>query len=186
MADDDDDLENEEVGGADGDDEGGEGGGESSSKSKKKKLIIIVAILLLVVGGAAAAFFTGLLEPVIAMISGGKESHASAEGAPGEGGALFHDLPEVLVNLNTAGRKSQFLKLKVSLEISSEQDGLIIDSVKDRVMDNFQVYLRELRIEDLQGSAGMYRLREELLRRVRAAAAPAKIKDVLFKEMLVQ
>jgi len=45
---------------------------------------------------------------------------------------------------------------------------------------------RELRIEDLQGSAGMYRLREELLRRVRAATAPAQVKDVLFKEMLVQ
>jgi flagellar FliL protein len=55
-----------------------------------------------------------------------------------------------------------------------------------RIMDNFQVYLRELRIEDLKGSAGMYRLREELLVRVNAAAAPAKVRDVLFKEMLVQ
>lgn len=183
---DDDDLENEEVGGAEGDDaDGGGGASDGASKAKKKKLIIIVAILLLVVGGAAAAFFTGLLEPVIAMITGNKE-HKTAEGGPVEGTGLFHDLPEVLVNLNTAGRKSQFLKMKVSLEIGTEQDGLIIDSVKDRVMDNFQVYLRELRIEDLQGSAGMYRLREELLRRVRAATAPANVKDVLFKEMLVQ
>ena len=55
-----------------------------------------------------------------------------------------------------------------------------------RVIDNFQTYLRELRLDDLKGSAGMYRLREELLVRVNAAAAPAKIKDVLFKEMLVQ
>lgn len=184
---DDDDLENEEVGGADDDDMDGEEGGSSdgASKSKKKKLIIIVAILLLVVGGAAAAFFTGLLEPVLSMITGEDSSHA-AEGDMPEGVGLFHDLPEVLVNLNTAGRKSQFLKMKVSLEVASEQDKLIIDAVKDRVMDNFQVYLRELRIEDLQGSAGMYRLREELLRRVRAATAPAKVKDVLFKEMLVQ
>lgn len=181
---DDDDLENEEVGGADKEGaEGEEGASDSSGKSKKKKLIIIVAILLLVVGGAAAAFFTGLMEPVIAMITGNKESQTAA--AP-EGVGLFHDLPEVLVNLNTAGRKSQFLKMKVSLEVASEQDKLVIDGVKDRVMDNFQVYLRELRIEDLQGSAGMYRLREELLRRVRAATAPAQVKDVLFKEMLVQ
>ena len=113
-------------------------------------------------------------------------AHSAAEGDAPEGVGLFHDLPEVLVNLNTAGRKSQFLKMKVSLEVASEQDKLIIDAVKDRVMDNFQVYLRELRIEDLQGSAGMYRLREELLRRVRAATAPAKVRDVLFKEMLVQ
>ncbi len=55
-----------------------------------------------------------------------------------------------------------------------------------RIIDNFQVYLRELRVEDLKGSAGMYRLREEMLIRVSAAVAPAKINDVLFKEMLVQ
>tara|TARA_R110000772_G_scaffold191168_1_gene302074 strand:+ start:66855 stop:67409 length:555 start_codon:yes stop_codon:yes gene_type:complete len=182
---DDDDLENEEVGGADEDADGEEGGSDGASKSKKK-LIIIVAVLLLVVGGAAAAFFTGLLEPLISMITGKDSSSAVASGEAPDGIGLFHDLPEVLVNLNTAGRKSQFLKMKVSLEVASEQDKLIIDAVKDRVMDNFQVYLRELRIEDLQGSAGMYRLREELLRRVRAATAPAQVKDVLFKEMLVQ
>ncbi|MFX9073467.1 flagellar basal body-associated FliL family protein, partial [Acinetobacter baumannii] len=55
-----------------------------------------------------------------------------------------------------------------------------------RIIDNFQVYLRELRLDDLKGSAGMYRLREELLLRVNMAAQPVKIKDVLFKEMLVQ
>ena len=183
--DDDDDLENEEVGGGD-DDEDGEGeGAPSSGGSKKKKLIIIVAVLLLVVGGAAAAFFTGLMDPVLAMILG-EDAVSSADAEPVEGSGLFHDLPEVLVNLNTKGRKSQFLKIKVSLEVTTEQDKLVIDGVKDRVLDNFQVYLRELRIEDLQGSAGMYRLREELLRRVRAATAPAEVKDVLFKEMLVQ
>ncbi|HBT43934.1 MAG: flagellar basal body-associated FliL family protein [Alphaproteobacteria bacterium] len=183
---DDDDLENEEVGGADEDADGEEGGSSEGASKSKKKLIIIVAVLLLVVGGAAAAFFTGLLEPLISMITGKDSSSAVASGEAPEGIGLFHDLPEVLVNLNTAGRKSQFLKMKVSLEVASEQDKLIIDAVKDRVMDNFQVYLRELRIEDLQGSAGMYRLREELLRRVRAATAPAQVKDVLFKEMLVQ
>lgn len=185
MADEDDDLEDEVVGGAEDGDEDEEGA-EPSAKSGKKKIIIIAAVLLFVVGGIAAAFFTGLLEPVLGMLGGGGDSaEATSENAP-KGTGLFHELPEVLVNLNTQGRKSQFLKIKVSLEVGSEQDKLTIDAVKDRVMDNFQVYLRELRIEDLQGSAGMYRLREELLRRVRAAAAPADIRDVLFKEMLVQ
>jgi flagellar FliL protein len=53
-------------------------------------------------------------------------------------------------------------------------------------VDSFQVYLRELRVEDLKGSAGMYRLREDLLRRINEAARPVKISDVLFKEMLIQ
>ena len=65
-------------------------------------------------------------------------------------------------------------------------NSLTIEEMMPRIVDNFQVYLRELRVEDLKGSAGMYRLREELLKRVNVAVAPVKVNDVLFKEMLVQ
>ena len=100
--------------------------------------------------------------------------------------AVFYDLEELLVNLNTGGRKSTFLKIRVTLELEKEEDVPRIEMVMPRIIDNFQVYLRELRIEDLKGSAGMYRLREELLMRVGAAAAPTRVQNVLFKEMLVQ
>jgi flagellar FliL protein len=43
-----------------------------------------------------------------------------------------------------------------------------------------------MRAEDLWGSMGTYRLREELIARADAAAAPARVADVLFVEMLVQ
>ena len=72
------------------------------------------------------------------------------------------------------------------LELENKEDVSKVQAVLPRIIDNFQVYLRELRIEDLRGSAGLYRLREELLTRVATAAAPAKVSDVLFKEMLVQ
>ena len=78
------------------------------------------------------------------------------------------------------------MKIRISLELASARDKAKMDTIMPRVIDNFQTYLRELRISDLKGSAGMYRLREELLVRVNAAAAPARIKDVLFKEMLIQ
>jgi flagellar FliL protein len=55
-----------------------------------------------------------------------------------------------------------------------------------RVMDAFQTYLREMRPNDLEGSAGLYRLRDELTRRVNLAVAPTKINAVLFKEIVVQ
>jgi len=172
------------------DSEGGGEGGDESSGGGKKLVVIIAIILLLVVGGLAGAYFTGLLDPVIHMIAGGQKPQDGAEGSDDNtetgGRAVFYDLEDILVNLNTGGRKSSFLKIRVSLELSKESDVPIIESVMPRIVDNFQVYLRELRIDDLQGSAGMYRLREELMRRVSAAAAPARIKDVLFKEMLVQ
>ena len=62
----------------------------------------------------------------------------------------------------------------------------VLEAVMPRIIDNFQVYLRGLRIEDLQGAAGLQRLREELLLRVNAAAKGKHVRDVLFKEMLVQ
>ena len=159
---------------------------ENTSKGggSKKLLMIIVLILLVIVGGLAGAYFTGLLDPVVQMITGGEVKEKEGEG--GEQRAVFYDLQEILVNLNTGGRKSSFLKIRISLELERASDVPLIESVMPRVIDNFQVYLRELRIDDLRGSAGMYRLREELMRRVSAATAPAGIKDVLFKEMLVQ
>jgi flagellar FliL protein len=181
-----------------------EGGG-----GNKKKLLLMIAIpLVLVIGGAAAAYFTGLADPLIAMITGESAEEApvdaaaapdaagvvpgapGAPGAPGTpgapGGAVFFDMPEMLVNLNTPGRKRNFLKIRVTLELNSEADINRVETVSPRIVDNFQVYLRELRLEDLQGAAGMYRLREELLTRVNAAVRPAQVKDVLFKEMIVQ
>ncbi len=160
--------------------------GEESGKSggSKKLFLIVGVVLLLAVGGFAAAYFTGLIDPVIAWITGGddKEEDQAAIG----GNAVFFPLEEVIVNLNTGGRKSTFLKIKISLELADAGDISRIETVMPRIMDNFQVYLRELRIEDLKGAAGMYRLREELLTRVNVAVAPAKVNDVLFKEMLVQ
>lgn len=185
MADDDidDDLDDENEDG-EGAEEGEEG--EGAPQSRKRLLIIIGLAFFLIVGGAAGAFFTGVLDPLL----GGGEEHAEE----GEGEkkktdaseAVFFDLDEMLVNLNTGRRKSTFLKIRVSLELADADDIPKIEAVMPRIIDNFQVYLRELRIEDLKGSAGMYRLREELLTRVNAAVHPAKVNDVLFKEMLVQ
>ena len=162
-----------------------EGDDSSDKPGGKKKLIIIAVVLLLAIGGIAAAYFTGLLQPIIELITGEEATKEEEEEVDKEN-AVFFPLEELIVNLNAGGRKSTFLKIRVSLELADGGDISRIESVMPRIMDNFQVYLRELRIEDLKGSAGMYRLREELLTRVNAAAAPAKIRDVLFKEMLVQ
>ncbi len=187
MADDEDleDEEPEDEDGEDSDDEDGDEDDDSSDKpgGKKKLFIIIAVVLLLAIGGIAAAYFTGLLQPIIEWITG---EEATEEKKVDQENAVFFPLEELIVNLNTGGRKSTFLKIRISLELADSGDISRIESVMPRIMDNFQVYLRELRIEDLKGSAGMYRLREELLTRVNAAAAPAKIQDVLFKEMLVQ
>ena len=101
--------------------------------------------------------------------------------------ATFVDLPDVLVNLsNAGGDRTQYLKVKIVLEVPDQSWSPQIQPLMPRVMDAFQTYLRELRPTDLDGSAGLYRLKEELTRRVNAAIAPNHITAVLFKEIVVQ
>ena len=152
-----------------------------AAKPKKKlplKLIIIAgaALLLLGGGGAGAYFFFG----------GHKEEKPAAVAAKP---ATFVDMPDVLVNLAGTGAgadRTQYLKVKVVLELPDAELVPKIQPLMPRVMDAFQTYLRELRPTDLDGSAGLYRLKEELTRRVNAAIAPNRVTAVLFKEIVVQ
>ncbi|HEY9550522.1 MAG TPA: flagellar basal body-associated FliL family protein [Kiloniellaceae bacterium] len=146
----------------------------------KKLVLFIILPVLLLVGGLAGAYFAGLLDPLL-----GKHE-APAEAEPAAAQTVFYDLPQMLVNLNTGGSKKNYLKIAISLELTSESDSVALENLLPRVVDNFQVYLRELRVEDLRGSAGVQRLREELLLRVKKAVHPIEVRDVLFKEMLVQ
>jgi flagellar FliL protein len=157
---------------------------EGSKKPGRKKLLMIALPILLLVGGGAGVWFSGLADSLLGKDKGADvaEEHADQP----EHGTVYYELPQMLVNLSTSGRRTSFLKIVVSLELTSEEDKSTLETALPRIIDNFQVYLRELRIEDLRGSAGLYRLREELLFRVNAAVSPARVTDVLFKEMLVQ
>ncbi len=153
---------------------------EAAAKGKKKKMIIIGAVVLvLLLGGGAGAYF----------MMGKKSEEQKAADAAAEAAKskpVYYPLGDMIVNLSGEGKHPNYLKVKISLELADEKDVPLMDSIKPRIIDNFQVYLRELRIEDLRGSAGMYRLREELLMRVTEAAQPVRVRDVLFQEMLVQ
>ena len=151
---------------------------EAESAPKRKlplKLIAIAAVGLLVLGGGgAAAYFTFH-----------KKEEKAAGPAPKP--VAFMDMPDIVVNLSATGaERTQYLKVRVVLEVPDQAVIAQIQPVLPRVTDAFQTYLRELRPSDLEGSAGLYRLKEELTRRVNAAIEPARINAVLFKELVVQ
>jgi flagellar FliL protein len=159
-------------------DEADEAEGEGAQPKRKLplKLIVMAAAGLLVVGGGGGAAYL--------MFHGKKEEKAAL---PAVKPVAFFDLPEVMVNLSgSPGERAQYLKVKVVLELPDQTMGAQIQPVLPRVMDAFQTYLRELRPSDLDGSAGLYRLKEELTRRVNTAIAPGRINAVLFKEIVVQ
>jgi flagellar FliL protein len=153
--------------------------------------VVAPAILVVLLGvGAFFFLFAGGEEEVAAEGEHGAISEAGGPGAHGQAGLhpIFFDVPDILVNVLAGGEKPAFLKLAVSLELEGEGEGAkaAIEPVIPRVVDQLQTYLRELRVEDLSGSAAMFRLKEELLRRVNLAVEPVKVKDVLFREMIVQ
>lgn len=150
--------------------------------SGKKIVLFFVLPILLLGGGGAGVLFSGMLGGDV------KEEYVAENdaGPIATPKTVFFELPEMLVNLNSTGRRPNFLKMRVSLELTNEKDISRVREFSPRIIDNFQVYLRELRAEDLTGSAGIYRLREELLARVNSAVRPTKVKDVLFRDMLVQ
>lgn len=161
-------------------DETGEESTEAAGKSgSKAKLLIIAGVALFVLLGGAGGYVFMFTD----MFGGGGHEEEVAEGAPA---VIFYDLPEMVVNLQSGTKKKTYLKILLSLELDEDQDLTMLHKVLPRIVDQFHVYLRELRATDLHGSAGIYRLKEELLRRVATAARPVIIRDVLFKEMLVQ
>ena len=178
----------------------GEGAEEKSGFGLKKIILFVVLPLLLIGGGLGGAYTMGYLDSVLGVkvdcttiedendphYEECKEEIAAAEGHEGAGPGLYYAIPDIRVNLNSETRKSQFLFLVVKLEVADQASMDKIEQYVPRITDHFQTYLRELRLEDLQGSAGIYRLRLELLERVRAAAPDVEVRDVLFQEMLVQ
>jgi flagellar FliL protein len=194
--------------------EGAEGVEGAAPAKKKPPLMVLVAAgvgALVVLGGGGAAALMFLKKPAAEehgeaakgdhapkkkdKKAEGGEHGAKAEGEGGEPGAatikpgpdgvVFYTLPDILVNMQTAGGRPTFLKLKLTLELPDETVAETLDPNMPRLQDMFQTFLRELRPEDLAGSQGSFQLRQEILRRVNLVAAPAKVNAVLIEEMLV-
>ncbi|WP_043831391.1 flagellar basal body-associated FliL family protein [Muricoccus aerilatus] len=180
-------------------------------KGGKKKLIIIALVPLLLGGVGAGLWFSGLLPfgksgdhgaeaPAHGAAPDAHGAPAAGHGAPAAGGhgaapatnaqagrgTVFLDMPEVLTNLNVTGRRATFIRLRAKLELAADADTAAANAAMPRLLDLFQTYLREMRPEELRGSQGTYRLREELRNRAAVAVGPGKVLDVLFVELIVQ
>ncbi len=158
--------------------------GLEKKKTSGKKIVIIIAVIA-ILGAAAAAFF----------LMGGEEQPVEEELADGEipaaqtqsNGVFFSAEPmSFMVNLNTGGRQARYFSMNVSFQYENATDEAVVLEKLPLIRDIFNIYLRELREEDLLRSAGIFRLKEELLRRVNNVVAPVRVRDILFSEVLLQ
>ena len=148
------------------------------------KLILFggIGAIVLLLGGGAAYFFLFASTPKPTELAAGAPEPLPA--VPPN--ITYFDVPDIIVNIQGADAAPAYLKLSVSLELDGPEEKAGIQALMPRVVDQFQGYLRELRMDDLKGSAGIVRLKEELLRRINTSAAPYRVRDVLLKQMIVQ
>jgi len=175
--------------------EGEEDGGEAKPKAGKKKLLIIAgagaAVLLLGGGGAAYMLMSGGSEAQESADHGGAhKSHAKAAAKHGggegeEGKDAFVDVPPMIVNLRSPDGTARFLKVHIAI-VPGEMTGDEIKTQLPVLLDAYQPFLRELRPEDLAGSAAVFRVKEELLVRATNALGEDSIKDILIQDLVQQ
>jgi flagellar FliL protein len=157
---------------------------EPAPEKKKfgKKKLILIAVPPMVLGIAGAGlWFTGVLPGILGLRHETSGQEVFKPSVP-----VFVDVPDMVANLAGPSSKPMYVKLQARLEISKQEDAEKVKQAMPRLQDMFQTYLREMRPEELRGSAGTYRLREELLGRANVAVAPIKVNNVLFTQLLIQ
>jgi flagellar FliL protein len=159
-------------------------------KSNKKLMIIgAAAAVLLVGGGGGAAVF----------LSSGSKAHAEAAskkneanlppGAHGESGERegnFVEVPTMVVNLRSPDGAMRFLKLHFLLVPGPNSDADRLKAKLPLILDAYQPFLRELRPEDLAGSAAVFRVKEEMMVRANDVAGAGSVSDILIEDLVQQ
>lgn len=148
-------------------------------KSKKKVIFIAIFLILLLASGGGIFFYLKKQKA----IEEAKKKEEELKNSKQE--IIYHDMDDIMTNLNS-NKGASYLRMKLTLEIEGNQNLEVIKKFSPKIKDAFQLYLRELRPEDMQGSIGLYRLKEELLLRINKVVYPAQVNDILFKDVLVQ
>jgi flagellar FliL protein len=154
---------------------------EPEKKSGGRRKLILLAVPVALLGVSAGLWFSGILPRLLGMQHAEMPTEQATPAKP-----IYVDLPELIANLNSNPQRPSYVKLTARLEVQKQEDVERVKAAMPRLQDLFLTYMREMRPQELRGSAGTYRLREELIARANLAAAPARITDVLFTQMLVQ
>lgn len=170
-----------------------EAGSATAKPKSKMKLIVIggaAAVTLLGGGGGAYLFLSGGTSAEAKATREAKALKEQVPGMHGEGAERddnkFVDVPAMVVNLRSPDGAVRFLKLHFMLVPGPNGDP---DKLKDKlplILDAYQPFLRELRPEDLAGSAAIFRVKEEMLIRANDTLGAGSVSDILIEDLVQQ
>lgn len=181
---------------------------KGSKKKLSRKMVRIILIVLLAFGGVTGGLvasigitgLTGLLSSEKTPESDAEKSeHEATDGESGSeevnaenridettGVLSFDGVVVNIVSTSENGRqRSKFLKTSISV-IYDIEDESKIRSKELFLKDSFQDFLRQLDENEIIGTAGLIRLKSELLKRAKAVTESEKIKEILISELIVQ
>lgn len=145
---------------------------QTSSKKFTAKTLVKFLVLIFSLGGAviSGVYFFKNTSTDTSVVS--KEKH-------------FYDLGEIIVNLSNSSLKNYFLKIDLSISLANSNDEKVVINQLPVIKDSFQIFLRQLRVEDINGSGGAFYIKTELLKRLNKILYPTKVEDVLIKEIII-
>ena len=163
----------------------------AEAKGKKKPMVMIIGIiigLLVLGGGGYYAYITFFQEKPV--------EEVPAEGEEGEEGAaekveedvnlgVMFPLDPFIVNLAGSEGK-RFLKVTVSLELSTPEVHADLKGNIQKVTDSILVLLSSKSFEDVYSVRGKFKLKDEVTTRVNRFLVVGHVKDAYFTEFIIQ
>ncbi len=97
----------------------------------------------------------------------------------------YIELQPIIANLLYTNSKQSYLKLTLTIQLSSDKDIILVEEKTPVVIDTLQTFASGLRASDLTGTGNIILLKEELIKRINKVVYPVVISDVLVKEMII-
>lgn len=157
---------------------------QSSNLYNKLKKWGLIPLVLLFCILAIVFFFFKVLNKNKAYIPNAENNNQSTAKAPAPSNNYI-ELNPIIVNLLDANSKQSYLKLTLTLQLSTDKDIGTVEGKIPVIIDTLQTFGSELRAHDLSGTGNIILLKEELLKRINKIVYPVVISDVLFKEMII-
>ncbi len=152
--------------------------GDQFRSVKGKRLFIIIGSVIAV--ALLVALYLYFREP-----SNVSSSQKISEAPTSSANSYFFEIPEITTNLAPINDKESWIKFGITLQLENSKDQAVLDKKIPMIKDSIIVFLREIRASDLSSSGGSMMLKTELLKRVNKIMYPIILKDILFREILL-
>ena len=158
----------------------------SAGKGRLMTMLFVAGALVVgLLGGGAGGYLVG---SAAATAPGHQEQAAAGHGAEAEAPtpSIYVGLPKIRTNIASARCRGLYIDLEVTAAVGSEEEAAVLRAAADHIKDGMTEYARTVTKEDLEGREGSERLRTNVQAVIDNAIQPARVREVLFKEFVLQ